>query len=69
VTSHGQTTFLTPVNRKRIGRRVWAFWADLEPGTMLPHPAVMLLLDVHSGKIVSQRGMADWPLINGHRCR
>ncbi len=66
VTSHGQTTFLTPVNRKRVGRRVWAFWADLEPGTMLPHPAVMLLLDVHRGKIVSERMMADWPLINGH---
>ncbi len=66
VASHGQTTFLTPVNRRRIGHRVWAFWADLEPGTMLPHPAVMLLLDAHNGRIVSERGMAEWPLINGH---
>ena len=68
VVNRGRATALqTPLNQRRVGRRVWLFWADLMPEGMFPHPSRLLLLDAQSGRVVIDKTMAWWPLINGKR--
>jgi hypothetical protein len=59
------TALVTPLTRRRIGRRVWLYWEDLLPAAMFPHPSTLLLLDARSGRVVRRVSLAWWPLLNG----
>jgi TolB protein len=50
---------------RRLGKRAWLFWEDLAPYAGFAHPSRLVLVDDRTGKIVRDRILDYWPLVNG----
>jgi hypothetical protein len=50
---------------KRLGKRAWLFWEDLAPYAGFAHPSRLVLVDDKTGKIIRDRILDYWPLVNG----
>jgi hypothetical protein len=57
--------FSTGTRLKGPGRKAWLFWEDLEPGADFQHPSRALVVDDRTGRIVANRALAYFPLVDG----
>lgn len=59
------TELATKGQLKRPGKAVWLFWEDLEPGAFFQHASRLVLVDDRTGKVVLDRRLGYYPLVNG----
>ena len=52
--------------RLRLHRPAWLFWEDLGHGVLFPHPGRLLLLDAADSRVIVNRWMTAFPLVNLH---
>jgi hypothetical protein len=55
------------VTVRTIGRRAWLYWLDSEPFALFQHPSRMLLVDDATGRVLLNRALTWYPLVNGRR--
>lgn len=48
-----------------VGRKAWLFWADGAPYAYFQHPSRLLLVDAHSGRLIRDRTLRWWPVVDG----
>jgi hypothetical protein len=57
--------FTTGMRLKGPGRKAWLFWEDLEPGANFQHPSRALVVDDRTGRVIANRPLAYFPLVDG----
>lgn len=50
-----------------LGKREWLFWLDPSYGLGFAHRSTILLVDNRTGRVVTKRKFAWWPLVDGKR--
>jgi hypothetical protein len=50
---------------RKVGKRAWLFWKDLEPYALFAHRSVLLLIDDETGRVLLRKKLWWWPLVDG----
>jgi hypothetical protein len=58
---------VTRIAEKPLRGDAWLFWLDRMPRGEFQHPSVLLLVDDRTGRVVRERNMTWYPLVDGKR--
>ena len=58
---------LPPEQARRVARRSWLVWLDLNSGAAFAHPSVLVLVDDRTARVTRRLSMSWWPELNGRR--